>query len=211
MRRTLIPIVLGALSLTLTAQALARPAVAPSDQLDEATKLTLARAMVGEADWHEPDHIAIAFVLAKRWPLYRSHHPEASFQHYIALYSSAVRRDFGARSAWLRSLPWGPIEGPHGQRWDRVRALVERFSQNRLKDPCPGAMHWGGAMDRPAAGMKPVSCGYTRNIFYGIRSTGNSGAKLGINKAPSRRRAVLVATTTAARAPSSSTVQPVED
>jgi hypothetical protein len=156
--------------------------------------------MVGEADWHEPDHIAIAFVLAKRWPLYRAHHQDATFDQYIALYSSPLRRDLGARSTWLRSLPWGPIEGPHSQRWDRVRALVERFSQGRLKDPCPGAMHWGGAMDRPGAGMKPVSCGYTRNIFYSFRSpTGSATSKV---TSAMRRPAVLVASHTSIARPS---------
>jgi hypothetical protein len=190
-RTSLIAISFGALLLSATAQAYTRPLLAPSGQLDEATKLTLARAMVGEADWHEPDHIAIAFVLAKRWPLYRNHHQEATFQQYIELYSSPLRRDLGARSAWLRSLTWGPIEGPHSQRWDRVRALVERFSEGRLKDPCPGAMHWGGAMDRPGAGMKPVSCGYTRNIFYSFRNpiSGSPSKISGLT----RKSAVLMA------------------
>lgn len=202
-RTSLIAIFIGALSLTASAEAYARPVLDPSEQLDEATKLTLARAMVGEADWHEPDHVAIAFVLAKRWPLYRAHHQDASFQQYIELYSSPLRRDLGARSAWLRSLTWGPIEGPHSKRWERVRDLVERFSQGRLKDPCPGAMHWGGAMDRPGAGMKPVSCGYTRNIFYSFRSPLNrSTSKIG-SKA-SKPSALLAANADMARVPSRS-------
>jgi hypothetical protein len=159
--------------LLIAGQAHANRLVLPQEQLDEETKLTLARAMVGEADWHEPDHVAIAFVLARRWPLYREHGQPVPFQTYIQRYSSALRRDSGARSAWLRSLPWGPIQGPFAGHWDRVRALVERWSQGKIKDPCPGAMHWGGAMDRPAASLKPVSCGYTRNIFYGHRAAAN--------------------------------------
>src|SRR3954468_19184117 len=108
---------LSVLLFTVPAFAYGRPLIPESEWNDE-TRLQLARAMVGEADWHEPDHVAIAFVLAKRWPLYRAHHQDASFQQYIALYSAPLRRDLGARSAWLRSLTWGTIEGPHGQRWD---------------------------------------------------------------------------------------------
>jgi len=195
MRHTLIATIIGALSWLLTAQASARPTFYEGEELDVDTKLTLARAMVGEADWHAPDHVAIAFVLAKRWPLYRARHPEATFRSYIELYSSPLRRDLGARSAWLRTLPWGPIEGPYSQHWDHVRALVERFSQGRLRDPCPGAMHWGGAMDHPGAGMRPVSCGYTRNIFYSLRSTKTDtdphAAKL-VNKPQITRADVLL-------------------
>ncbi|MFT3926683.1 MAG: hypothetical protein QM778_29330 [Myxococcales bacterium] len=210
MRRTLISLFLAALSLMVTAQASARPFLDVGEELDDPTKLTLARAMVGEADWHAPDHVAIAFVLAKRWPIYRTHHPEATFQQYIALYSSPLRRDLGARSAWLRSLPWGPIEGPYAQRWDQVRALVERFSQGKLRDPCPGAMHWGGAMDRPAAGMRPVSCGYTRNIFYGLRAPSSSVSKL--SKASAPKATVLLAASTKPTSPAASnTVRERED
>ncbi len=193
MKRLTLPTILAVLSFILAAQAHARPPSELREQLDEATKLTLARAMVGEADWHEPDHVAIAFVLAKRWPLYRVRHPEASFQDYIALYSSAVKRDVGARAKWLHSLPWGPIEGPHSKRWDRVRALVERFSEGKLRDPCPGAMHWGGAMDRPGAGMKPVSCGFTRNIFYGFRAPAASSASSKGTAKAAERTSVLLA------------------
>ncbi len=139
----------------------------PATELDEATKLTLAHAMVGEADWYTPDHIAIAFVLARRWPLYRDNRQNVSFKTYISLYSSPLRREGSARTTWLRSLPWGPIEGPFAKHWDKVRALVDAWSEGKVKDPCPLAMHWGGAMDRPGPDMIPMSCGYTRNIFYG--------------------------------------------
>ena len=73
------------------ARAYRRPVLSPSEQLDEATKLTLARAMVGEADWHEPESRRDCFVLAKRWPLYRARHQDASFPaiHRAVLFSTA--------------------------------------------------------------------------------------------------------------------------
>lgn len=150
--------------------ALAERLPVPESELDEETKLTLAQAMVGEADWYEPDHVAIAFVLARRWPLYRDNRQSVTFKQYISLYSSTLRRSSTSpRTAWIRALPWGPIEGPFRKHWDRVRALVEAWSVGKLRDPCPHAVHWGGAMDRPGSDMVPTSCGYTRNIFYGHR------------------------------------------
>ncbi len=155
--------------LLLPCTALAERLPVPETELDEQTKLTLAQAMVGEADWYEPDHVAIAFVLARRWPMYRDNRQDVSFKTYIELYSSPLRRERNARAAWVRSLPWGSIEGPFAKHWDRVRALVEAWAAGKVKDPCPRAVHWGGAMDRPGPDMVPMSCGLTRNIFYGIR------------------------------------------
>lgn len=141
----------------------------PNAEWDEETQLTLARAMVGEADWHEPDHVAIAFVLARRWrQLQQNRTDSPGFQSYIGRYSASLRND-GARSTWIRGLQWGPLPGPFEQRWDRVRRLVAAWGEGRIKDPCPNAMHWGGAMDRPSRRYHAVSCGLTRNIFYARR------------------------------------------
>lgn len=140
----------------------------PTDEWDEKTQLTLARAMVGEADWHEPDHVAIAFVLARRWRVHQMNREPLTFQRYIELYSASLR-SVSERSSFIRSLPWGPLPGPYEQRWNRVQKLVTAWGEGRVKDPCPNAVHWGGAMDRPSASWHPISCGLTRNIFYGRR------------------------------------------
>jgi hypothetical protein len=133
---------------------------------DDESRLTLARAMVGEADWHEPDHVAIAHVLARRWRRHQLNNEPISFARYIERYSASLRGD-SERATWIRSLPWGPLPGaPYEQRWNRVQKLVRAFGEGRVKDPCPLAMHWGGTMDRPAQSWHPVSCGMTRNIFY---------------------------------------------
>lgn len=137
----------------------------PTDEWDESTQLTLARAMVGEADWHEPDHVAIAFVLARRWRMHSANREPITFQRYISLYSASLRSE-SDRSNFIRSLPWGALPGPHEQRWNRVQKLVKAWGQGMIKDPCPNAMHWGGAMDRPSRRWHPISCGLTRNIFY---------------------------------------------
>jgi len=140
----------------------------PVDEWDENTQLTLARAMVGEADWHEPDHVAIAYVLARRWRVHQMNREPLTFQRYIELYSASLR-SVSERSSFIRSLPWGPLPGPYEQRWNRVQQLVKAWGEGRVKDPCPNAVHWGGAMDRPSRNWHPISCGLTRNIFYGYR------------------------------------------
>ena len=137
----------------------------PTGEWNETTQLTLARAMVGEADWHEPDHVAIAFVLARRWRNYQLHREPLPFERYIERYSASLRSD-SDRSHFIRSLPWGALPGPHEQRWNRVQKLVKAWGDGLIKDPCPNAMHWGGAMDRPSSRWHPISCGLTRNIFY---------------------------------------------
>jgi hypothetical protein len=157
----------------------ARNPPVPSDEWDESTQLTLARAMVGEADWHEPDHVAIAFVLARRWRIQVSRasadvdearQEPLTFQRYISLYSAPLRST-SPRTKWIRTLPWGPVDGPYSERWDRVQRLVTAWGEGRIKDPCPSAVHWGGAMDRPSKRWHPVSCGLTRNIFYSRRES----------------------------------------
>ncbi|HEY6879542.1 MAG TPA: hypothetical protein VI299_16060 [Polyangiales bacterium] len=154
-----------ATTLLLTVPALAHGRPVPESDWDEATKLKLAQIMVGEADWHEPDHVAIAYVLARRWPQFQQMHGPISFAWYIGMYSSVMKVD-SKRTRWVRGLPWGDITGPYAKRWHRVVELVEAWGEGRVKDPCPDAAHWGGAMDRPGKSWEPVSCGLTKNIFY---------------------------------------------
>jgi hypothetical protein len=181
MRKTLSFLLL--LSLASPAYAYRKPPL-PSDEWDEGTQLTLARAMVGEADWHEPDHVAIAFVLARRWRIHQARQEPVPFQRYISLYSAPLR-SISPRTKWIRSLPWGPVDGPYSERWDRVQRLVTAWGEGRLKDPCPSAVHWGGAMDRPSKRWHPVSCGLTRNIFYTRREPQHEGS---VASAPAEQR-----------------------
>lgn len=152
----------------VTGSAFARRVPLPPQQWDEDTQVTLARAMVGEADWHRPDHIAIAYVLARRWRLHSRNRKAISFRDFIHLYSSPLKQKT-KRAEWVQQLPWGPMPGPYERRWDRVRRTVRHWGEGRVKDPCPNAMHWGGTMDRPSGHWRPVNCGQTRNIFYEIQ------------------------------------------
>lgn len=141
----------------------------PAEQWTQETKRTLAQAMVGEADWHTPDHVALAWVLAKRWDLYRRNRKPIEFSAYIRMYSAPLKTR-SRRARWVQSLPWAPLPNlRYRQRWERVRTTVRKWGAGRLSDPCPRALHWGGTMDQPQGHWFPVNCGRTRNIFYGIR------------------------------------------
>lgn len=142
----------------------------PADQLTHQAKHTLARVLVGEADWHRPDHVAISWVLAKRWKAYDSWNPgKRTFVRTMYLYAAPLKVKT-ARTKWVQSLPWtGPLPSalqPYKRHWRRVIRLVERWARGEIRDPCPRARHYGGLMDKPKPGMRPVFCGPTRNIFY---------------------------------------------
>jgi len=142
----------------------------PAEQLDDEAKLTLARAMVGEADWHEPDHRAIAWVLAKRFNSIETRKPgKTTFSELVAKYASPLKTKT-ERTQFIQTLPWGDPTSdaykPFAKHWAAVRELVERWAAGDIPDPCPRAKHWGGAMDRPKVKLQPVNCGLTRNIFY---------------------------------------------
>jgi hypothetical protein len=152
----------------LATRAQANPRPLPAGEWDQGTRLTLAQVMVGEADWNEPDHVAIAWVLARRWQRARLK-STVSFQDYMQRYSSPMKVD-SERARWVRALPWGELPGPHKKRWSRVLELVNAWGAGKLSDPCPNAEHWGGTMDRPGRSWEPISCGLTRNIFYAPRN-----------------------------------------
>jgi len=142
----------------------------PVNQWTESAQMTLARTLVGEADWSEPDHAAIAHVLVKRWRRQVKHKPEG-FEHFIQRYSAVWKLDTPRKRA-VRALPWGEFVGPWGgKRWLKVQRFVRRWGDGLVADPCPEALHWGGTMDKPHAGWRPVRCGRTKNLFWTHENT----------------------------------------
>lgn len=146
----------------------------------EAAKVTLARAWVGEADWNRSDHIAIGWVLSKRWKIYnrvRDEQNRIRFEEFVRMYSAPLKGQ-RLRQRRIQALPWGdpvgrrmgPYRTPRNvRRWKTVRERVERWGAGRYTDPCPNALHWGGTMDKPYRNWQPVNCGTTDNIFYRIQ------------------------------------------
>ena len=156
----------------------------PKSHWTPEARLTLAQAWVGEADWSPQDHIAIGWVLSKRWKIYNKYQGASnpiSFAAFIRMYCSPLKGR-SLRQRRIQALPWGdPVGkavGPYRRtrnivRWKRVRQRVENWASGKFQDPCPRALHWGGTMDRPYANWRPTRCGTTRNIFYSIQSRRN--------------------------------------
>ncbi len=170
----------GAVLLATSAATAQSPPI-PEAQWTPQTQLWLARAMVAEAGWNaETDHVAIAYVLARRWRRLSERWPAFRFVDLIRSYCAGLgdyRRELTPRQRWLRALSWDsekPSGWPRKSSW-RIhlplwRAALKRsgdWSQGRFRDPCRGrAWHWGGVIDTPHGRMAAVSCGTTRNTFY---------------------------------------------
>ncbi len=164
-----------------TASAQARPI--PESQWNRETHIWLARAMVAEAGWRaERDHVAIAYVLARRWRRLTENWPAFRFIDVIRNYCAGLgdyTREFTARQRWLRGLSWSdekPNGWPRAASWSRHLPLWRnalkrsaRWSEGGLTDPCRGrAWHWGGTIDTPQGRMVAVNCGKTRNTYYRV-------------------------------------------
>jgi len=164
-----------------TADAQRRPI--PEGQWNRETHIWLARAMVAEAGWKaERDHIAIAYVLARRWRRLTERWPALRFIDVIRNYCAGLgdyTRELTNRQRWLRGLSWSrdePEGWPRAVSWSRHLPLWRdalkrsaRWSKGRLKDPCRGrAWHWGGTIDTPVGRMVQVNCGETRNTYYSV-------------------------------------------
>lgn len=161
--------------------ALAASPPLPKDQWNDEVALWLARAMVSEADWNRDDHAAMAWVLKKRWELRAARDPSWTFLDQLRAYCAGFRSPKGrsARQRWVRNLRADgaePAGWPKNANWRVYRGMwlsVLKFSKDwgagRVPDPCKGAIHWGGAMDRiKDPRMRPVDCGYTFNVFYAL-------------------------------------------
>lgn len=156
----------------------------PKEQWTPNAKLWLSRAMIAEAGWESTrDHIAIAYVLARRWRTMVKRFPRMRFVDVIRFYCSGLEPGNHSptrRQVWLKGLTFG-VEEPDG--WPSSRASWEkhlplwrstltraaRWGSGVFRDPCSGrAWHWGGTMDLPKERMYRVDCGETLNTFYGL-------------------------------------------
>lgn len=158
--------------------------VVPEDQWNDDVKLWLARSVLGEAGWRRFDeYSAIAFVYAERAEQSASH----DFLDMVRTYSAAVKPGNHHRNPWLfelglhgerpRSWPFdpetksGPLwSGLHREAWIETLAWADEWQAGKRANPCPGANHFGGWIDRHravAARWTPIKCETRmRNRFY---------------------------------------------
>lgn len=158
----------------------------PQEQWSPQVRVWLAQGVIGEAGWlAERDHVAIAYVLVRRWRQMQKRWPSLQFRDVLFRYAKALgggRREFTSRQLWIRSLTPDLSEPGHWPRkasWKRHRPLwaatlarVDAWARGELRDPCRGlARHWGGVnlvSDLPKGRMVAIDCGETKNIFYDL-------------------------------------------
>jgi hypothetical protein len=145
-------------------------------------KVWIARAMVSEAGWDETlDHVAVAFVLLRRWRLAQKQFPGYSMVSVVRKYCAGFRdMALTKRQKWIKNMTLDgrrPAGWPddifwrdYRDRWIAVLNLVEAWRRGEHPDPCSGkAMYWGGPMDRPSKRMIRMDCGNTKNRFYTVK------------------------------------------
>lgn len=138
----------------------------PAEQWDDRARLTLARALVGEAGWRvTTDHRAIPWVLARRWRAVGARHGW-SFAELVERYCAPLRPwlPLTPRRALVRELAWERVPA-------RVREVVVAWGDGRVADPCPGADHWDSHASAEARGvrMPRVACDGARNAYFASR------------------------------------------
>lgn len=169
----------------LVASAASAHALLPPEQWTPQARIALGQAWVAEADWDaDTDHLAISYVLLRRWNDIHERFPAVAFSTVVRAYCSGLELSanpskLSPRLRWVRQLnetgerpldwpskiPWEPFR----QRWVKVLERVDAWAAGELPDPCRGlARHFGGTMDAPGKLMEKVECGQTLNTFYRI-------------------------------------------
>lgn len=188
MKSKVILLTVPALLLGLLPSISSRANVAPGEHLladhewDEETRTWMGRAMVAEAGWFgTSDHVAIAYVLYRRWQLTRKAHKRASLIGVIRKYCAGLSETtFNRRQKWVKSLTADarrPAHWPddidwryYRERWQAVLETADQWRRGELPDPCGGiSMYFGAPYDRPSKRMIRMDCGETQNFFYTVK------------------------------------------
>lgn len=148
------------------------------------TRLWLSRSVLGEAGWRRPDeYSAIAWVYVTRVRQTK----QFTFLKMVRTYSAAVRGRKNKQNPWLYELvpdvtkrprSWpvdehglGPLwKGLHDKAWQEVLEWADEWAVGKRPNPCLGANHYGGWVDRHRAVAKRwtrIKCeSKMRNRFY---------------------------------------------
>jgi hypothetical protein len=144
------------------------PPPLPESEWTASARLTLARSLVAEAGWRGArtgEHAAISYVYVRRWRAIRKTRPSVSFEQVIRAYSAPFRAEEPTpRQRWVLGLPES-LAGRlarYRPAFDRVLATMDRWSEGRAWNPCPGALHFGAPTDTPAQGLRRVRCSERR-------------------------------------------------
>ena len=82
-----------------------------------------------------------------------------------ALWIRGLNLEATKPDAWPASQSWAT----NAPRWLAVIATARAAIAGTLANPCVGAEHWGGKMDRVWGGLVVVTCSdHTLNTFYKV-------------------------------------------
>ncbi len=184
---------LAAVLATCGAAAVSGKPVAPS-QWTDAARVWSARTCYAEARWSEHDCAGVLWVIVKRYQRVADRNYRDPFagtlrpwtwtdmlREYASVGQPKPRYRMSQKQHEIRAMPWGnltelpdhvrrvspkmPLERFNAQ-WFELRDLVTRWGAGEIPDPCPGADHWRGRMDRGGSSWKVVKCSEdTSNTF----------------------------------------------
>lgn len=138
----------------------------------ERARETLARAVIAEEGWNDPQgHAAVAWVYARKWA--RRSRPTTTLESIITRHCSALRPGRSStRAALMSGLP-GTVDAWPGKReaWQRTLLELDAWYAGRVPDPCSPAKptDFGAANDRPPVGARRVECRGADSVFYEVR------------------------------------------
>jgi hypothetical protein len=170
----------------------------PQSQQTPETRLWLAKAMVSEVGW-PTDHVkmqeqvAVGYVLLTRWKQISRNKNRANLKlitvakYYCSAFNPNKKEP---ERKWLIYLDYS-LEQPaywpsnaswkkHKRLWTKTIRLADRVMRKEVRNPCPGANHFGGlrAGDIPEGRMVRHKCSevFERhkrpgNTFYFLRRT----------------------------------------
>ena len=136
----------------------------------DAERLVFVKAIAAENSGDEDDSAAMGHLFVRTWRRVGRLGVDSIIRNYCALwneYSRYYRRpeSVAIRNATLTEAPQGPDAASWVKKWPRIVAFVDRFAAGKVRDTCPGAMHFGNNSDAPRMRGRKVLCRY-KNIFW---------------------------------------------
>jgi hypothetical protein len=147
-----------------------------ASQWTPSARLQVARALWGECGPEcakHPDASAIPHIFVKRWQQRVLVEPDVTLEQVTTRYAKPLRARH-ERGRRVRSLPWGPLDGPlskYNQDWIAILVHVGRVARGEVSDPCRPAMHYGGEMDaQPESFVRVCRWVRARNRLYRVKA-----------------------------------------
>lgn len=122
----------------------------PWPQWTPETKLALAKCVQAESDFNtEKEAATLSWVLLKRWQQQKQGWDlEKQIVQYCAVFDERSARYYSPRASAIRASTFRQPKHGKPEKWVALHSFINRFEQQRVKDPCPRATHWAGRIDK---------------------------------------------------------------